>query len=141
LTLGVLLGLSAAVGFGASAVFARLGLQYIRATTGTAVSLVVGTIVTTVIAFALHTDAIFDLAAVAFLWFLLSGIINFPLGRLLNYTGVGLAGVSRSAPIVGASPLFATVAAITLGGESINATIALGTVAIISGLVLILSQR
>ncbi len=141
MNVGVLLGLSAAIGFGASAIFARLSLQHIRATSGTAVSLVVGTVVTTAIAFAFHTDAIFELAAVAFLWFLVSGVINFPLGRLLNFTGVSLAGVSRATPIVGASPLFATVAAITFGGESINALIALGTLFIIGGLAIILSQR
>ena len=77
----------------------------------------------------------------AFLWFLLSAFINFPLGRLLNFTGVSLVGVSKSAPIVGSSPLFATVLAISVGGESINAMIALGTVSIIGGLVLILSQK
>ena len=139
--LGVLLGLSAALGFGVSAVFVRVGLQDIKATTGTFVSLVVGTAITMTAAFIFHADAIFDLAGVAFLWLLLSAFINFPLGRLLNFTGVSMAGVSKSAPIVGSSPLFATVLAISFGGESINTTIALGTASIIGGLILILSQR
>lgn len=139
--LGVILGLSSGFGFGASAVFARIGLQHVRPTTGTLVSLIVGSTVTMVLAFIFHVDAILNLAGVAFLWFMLSGLINFPLGRLLNFTGVSLAGVSRSAPIVGSSPLFATVLAITIGGESINLMIGLGTVSIIAGLALILSQR
>ena len=139
--LGVILGLSAALGFGVAAVFARVGLQDMKPTTGTLVSLVVGTAITMVLAFIFHAQAIFDLAGVAFLWFLLSAFINFPLGRLLNFTGVSLVGVSKSAPIVGSSPLFATVLAISVGGESINAMIALGTVSIIGGLVLILSQK
>ncbi|MCH8309514.1 MAG: DMT family transporter [Chloroflexi bacterium] len=139
--LGVILGLSAALGFGVAAVFARVGLQDMKPTTGTLVSLVVGTAITMALAFIFHAQAIFDLAGVAFLWFLLSAFINFPLGRLLNFTGVSLVGVSKSAPIVGSSPLFATVLAISVGGESINAMIALGTVSIIGGLVLILSQK
>ena len=139
--LGVLLGLSAALGFGIAAVFARVGLQDIKATTGTLVSLVVGTIITMALAFVFHTDAILKLAGVAFLWFLLSAIINFPLGRLLNITGVSMAGVSKSAPIVGSSPLFATILAISIGGESINTMIAIGTLSIIGGLAMILSQR
>ena len=139
--LGVLLGLSAALGFGIAAVFARIGLQDIKATTGTLVSLVVGTIVTMGLAFVFHTDAILKLAGVAFLWFLLSACINFPLGRLLNFTGVSMAGVSKSAPIVGSSPLFATILAISIGGESINTIIAIGTLSIIGGLAMILSQR
>ena len=139
--LGVLLGLSAALGFGVAAVFARVGLQDIKATTGTLVSLVVGTIITMALAFVFHTDAILKLAGVAFLWFLLSVFINFPLGRLLNVMGVSMAGVSKSAPIVGSSPLFATILAISIGGESINTMIAIGTLSIIGGLAMILSQR
>ena len=138
--LGVVLGLLAGAGFGAGAVFARLGLRDIRATTGTLVSLVVGSLVTTAIAVSLHWEQIVALAGVAFLWFMLSGLINFPLGRLFNFTGVSIIGVSRSAPIVGSSPLWATILAVGIGGESINLPIALGTVAIISGLAMILSQ-
>lgn len=139
--LGVILGLSAAVGFGVAAIFARIGLQDMKPSTGTLVSLVVGTVITMVLAFIFHAEAIFDLAGVAFLWLALSAFINFPLGRLLNFTGVSLVGVSKSAPIVGSSPLFATVLAISIGGESINLMIALGTVSIIGGLVIILSQK
>ena len=99
---GVLLSLCAAVGFGSSAVFARVGMQHMRATSGALISLVVGSVVTTVIAFAIHSGEIFDLEGVAFLWFLVVGALSFPLGRLMNYTGVRLVGVSRASPIVGA---------------------------------------
>ena len=139
--LGVALALSAAAGFGAAAVFARLGLQHMRSTTGTLVSVIVGAMIVMTLALIIHWDAIFALAGVAFLWFLLSGSFNFPVGRLLNFTSVRLAGVSRSAPIVGSSPLFATALAITIGGESINAPMLAGTFAIIGGLTLILTQR
>ena len=49
--LGVILGLSAALGFGVAAVFARVGLQDMKPTTGTLVSLVVGTAITMALAF------------------------------------------------------------------------------------------
>ena len=139
--LGVALALSAAAGFGFAAVFARLGLEHMRSTTGTLVSVIVGTIIVMTLALIIHWNAIFALAGVAFLWFLLSGAINFPVGRLLNFTSVRLAGVSRSAPIVGSSPLFATALAVTVGGEAINAPLLIGTFAIIGGLTLILTQR
>ena len=138
---GVVLGLSAAVGFGSGAVFARLGLRHMRSTTGTLASLIVGTVITMAISFALYSEEILGLSGVAFLWFLLAGSINFPLGRLLNYTGVSLAGVSKATPIVGASPMFATIMAVTLGGESVNLPILLGTACIVGGIALILSQR
>jgi drug/metabolite transporter (DMT)-like permease len=139
--LDVVLGLSAALGFGGSAVFARAGLQHMRSTTGTLVSLVVGSVLITALAFILHTDEILSLSGIAFLWFLLSGLLNFPMGRLLNYTGVSLAGVSKATPLIGTAPLFATVLAITVGGESINLPILAGTLLIVGGGGLILSQR
>ena len=139
--LGVVLGLSAALGFGSSAIFARLGLQYMRSTSATLASLMVGTAITMVLAFALRSSEIVDLGLIAFAWFLLLGLITFPLGRLMNYTGVSMAGVSRAAPIVGASPIFATILAVTVGGETINLAMLMGTISIIAGLVFILSQR
>ncbi|MCH7787742.1 MAG: EamA family transporter [Chloroflexi bacterium] len=139
--LGIALGLSAALGFGLSAIFARLALQHMRATTGTLISLIVGTVIAMALAFAIYPDKILGLSAVAFLWFLLSGFINFPLGRVLNYVSVGLVGVSRSTSIVGASPIFATTLAVTIGGESLSLLTLLGTFSIIGGLALILSQR
>ena len=139
--IGVLLGLSAALGFGSSAVFARLAMQYMRSTTATLVSLIVGTAVSLAVAFILYSEEIVALAGIAFLWFLLSGTLTFLLGRLLNYTGVKMAGVSKATPIVGTAPLFATILAVTVGGESINTLILLGTLAVVGGLALILSQR
>ena len=139
--LGVILGLTAALGFGAAAVFARLGLQYMRPTSGTLVSMIVGTVITTLLAFIFHWNEIFTLTSVAFLWFLIAGTINFPMGRLLNFSSVKWAGVSRASPVVGSSPLFATILAVTIGGESVTFFVLLGTISITGGLVLILSQR
>ncbi len=50
--LGVVLSLSAGLGFGASAVLARLAMQHIHATTVTLVSLIAGTLITMALAFA-----------------------------------------------------------------------------------------
>ena len=52
-----------------------------------------------------------------------------------------MVGVSRASPIVGASPLFATILAVTVGGETVTVTLMIGIVAIIGGLALVLSQR
>ena len=138
---GVVLGLVAALGFGAAAIFARLGLQYMRPTSGTLVSMVVGTVITTLLAFVFHWNEIFTLTGVAFLWFLIAGTVNFPMGWLLNFSSVRWAGVSRASPVVGSSPLFATILAVTIGGETVTFFVLLGTISITGGLVLILSQR
>ena len=70
-----------------------------------------------------------------------AGTLNFPLGRLLNFTSVSKLGVARAAPIVGASPLFAAVLGVTVGGETMNLLIFAGTVTIICGIALIVGQR
>lgn len=139
--LGATLALAAALGFGASAVFARIGLQHMRPTTGAFISLLVGIAVTLTIALVFHFDDILALGGIAFAWLLLSGTLNFPLGRLLNFTSVNKIGVARSAPIVGASPLFAAILAVTLGGESMNLYIFAGTLVIIGGIALIVGQK
>ena len=139
--LAVVFALAAAVGWGASFVFARLGLQRLRSTTGTLVSLAAGAVVTLSIAFAIHSEEILALSGVTFLWLVRLGVLNFPLGRLLNYVGVDLVGVSRASPIIGSAPLFSMTLALTILDESINLPILLGTTAIIGGLILILSQR
>ena len=139
--LGVALSLSAALGFGITPVLARLGLKHLRITTGTLVSLLSSTAITITLALTLHSHEVFDLTMPALRWFLLAGILNFPLGRLLNFTGIRLASVSRASPIIGASPLFATALAIILTGETINLTMFLGTAFIVCGLALILRQQ
>ena len=139
--LGVALSLAAAMGFAGSAVFARIGLQHVRPTTGTIVSLLIGISITLTLSIIFHQKEIIALSGIAFLWFFISGLINFPLGRLLNYTGVSKIGVSKSTAIVGSSPLFAAILAVTVGGETINTLMMIGTAAIIGGVALIVGQR
>ena len=139
--LGVLLSLAAALGFGGSAVLARVGLQYVSPVTGTLVSLLVGIVITTTLALVLNFDEIWALTAIAFGWFLLVGVLNYPLGRLLNCNSVSKVGVARATPVVGASPLFAAALAVTIGGETMTWTIFVGTLAIVGGIALIVSQK
>ena len=139
--LGAAMALTAAMGFGAAAVFARIGLQYMRPTTGAFVSLLIGIAITLTLALVFHFDDILALSGIAFVWFLITGTLNFPLGRLLNFTSVNKIGVSRSAPIIGAAPLFSGILGVTVGGESMNIFIFTGTLVIIGGIALIVGQK
>ena len=139
--LGAAMALTAAMGFGAAAVFARIGLQYMRPTTGAFVSLLIGIAITLTLALVFHFDDILALSGIAFVWFLITGTLNFPLGRLLNFTSVSKIGVSRSAPIIGAAPLFSGVLGVTVGGESMNLFIFTGTLVIIGGIAMIVGQK
>lgn len=138
---GILLALSAALGFAVSAVFARVALRHMRVTTGTLFSMVVGAVVVLVIAVALHPHEFVQVGIIGLLWILLYSFLNFPVGRLFNFTGVQLVGASRASTIIASSPLFTMVLAVTVGGESVNLAIVLGTLAVIAGCVLIVSQR
>ena len=139
--LGVLLATAAALSWAAGAVFVRVSLQHMRSTTGTLISLIVGWIMVTTLALLFFRDALFSLPAVAFVWFLVAGAVNFPMGRFFNFNAVRLAGVARATPILSISPLFAAAIAITFLGETLTLPIALGTAAIVTGVLLIVTAR
>ena len=138
---GIVLSLLAALGFGATAVFARLGLQGMPTRYGTLISLAVSATAAMAIAAALHPGEIVGLGAVSLGWLFLVGLFNFPVGRMFNYMSVRLAGVSKASTVVATSPLFATGLAVIILGESVNAVTLAGTVAIIGGLALTLSEK
>lgn len=139
--LGAALALTAALGFASSAVFARLGLQHMRPTTGVFISLLVGIAITMALALALHWDDILALSAIAFAWFLLYGVLNFTAARLLNFMSVNKIGVSRAAPIIGGAPLFTAAIAVSIGTESVNLYILAGTIIIVAGIALIVGKQ
>ena len=74
-------------------------------------------------------------------WFFAAGLFTFALGRLLNYTGVKFAGVSKSTPLVGTSTLFATILAIVLLGESPTILIGLGILLVTIGIIFITKSK
>ena len=140
-SLGVGFALIAALGVGATAVFARLGMRHVRPTSGTSVSLIVGAALTMIIAFTTHATEIFALALAAFGFMFLNAALSYPIGRLFNFIGVQLAGASRASIIVGAAPLFSAGLAVWLLDEKISAPVLAGTVLIIIGIGVVLSSR
>tara|TARA_B100001013_G_scaffold324038_1_gene235341 strand:+ start:348 stop:788 length:441 start_codon:yes stop_codon:yes gene_type:complete len=139
--LAITFGFIAAVGFGLSAVFARLGLQRIAPKLGTFVSLLTGFLFTLVIVLMLHSYHIRSLTPVVILWCILFSFVTFPLARLLNYYAIKLSGTSRSTPVVALSPLFATMIAMVAVGETPNFIIGLGILVTVLGMMLLLSDR
>ncbi len=141
LILGIALSLGAALGFGTAAVLARTGMQHIGSTSATLVSVASSALITVAIAFIYHTPEILALPAGVFLWFLLAGAINFPGGRLMNFTAIRLIGASRATVVISTSPLFAASLAVILTGESLSLLVGLGTLAIMAGVMLVVTQR
>ena len=139
--LGVAFGLTAAICWGFSAILVRLGLQHLRPTTGTWTSLVPGGILVMSLAVVFNLDDITTLAAIAFFWFALGGLFAFALGRFLNAVSIQKAGVARATPLFSTAPLFATILAIIFLGETITLWLLLGTVTIVTGIILITSEQ
>ena len=59
----------------------------------------------------------------------------------MNNISINAIGPSKSAIIVSTSPIFAAVFAVVFAGESLNIYIALGTLAIILGVILVVTDR
>ena len=139
--LAVVLAVSAAVSWGFSAVLVRMGLRHLSTASGTLISLAAGCVLTGVLVLVFELDALTHLSLEALALFAVIGVLNFPMGRFLNYMSVARLGVARSTPILASSPLFAMVLAVIFTGESVNLATFLGTALILAGLYTTLRAR
>ena len=139
--IGIVLALLAAIGWAISSIFARLGLQHIRNTTGTIVAMVAGIAAVGAVALPFYGSSILLLPLVAFAWFALLGLLNYVLGRFFSYTAIHLAGVARASPVISTSPFWAIIIAIVFLNETPTIFTLIGAMAIFSGLALIMSDR
>ena len=138
---GIIFALIAASGWGASAVFTKIALDKIDTRLGTIVSLFFSTVVMFSISIFFQTNEFENIELNHMKWFFAAGLFTFALGRLLNYTGVKFAGVSKSTPLVGTSTLFATILAIVLLGESPTVLIGLGILLVTIGIIFITKSK
>ena len=131
------------VGFGSSAVLARMGMEAMRPMPGALISLVASTLLAGSLALIFEFRAIIALPAMAMVWLLGNGILTYMGGRSQQYIAISLVGASRVTPIVGAAALFAALYAILFTrfrvpgfDEHLNAPIAVGTLVVVAGLAL-----
>lgn len=132
--LAVGLALLASLGFGSSAIFARLGMRNIPPLASTLISTVASLFLAVPLALLFARSDMLALPAAAFLGFLALGALNFLGGRGLNYLAIDLVGAARSSPFVGAAALFAALFAISLAGERPHPLVLVGTVGVVAGL-------
>jgi drug/metabolite transporter (DMT)-like permease len=133
----------AVLGFGSSAVLARLGMQAIRPMPSALVSLVGSTLLAGTLALVFEFDAIIAMPAVAMVWLLGNGMLSYMGGRSQQYIAISLIGASRVTPIVGSAALFSALFSVTLTrlgvpgfNEHLNVLLGLGTVVVVLGLAL-----
>ena len=139
-TLGIILALVASLEWGVGSIFARLGMRHVSSTTATFLSLIAGFVVTLTFALIMDAPAFLALSAGTVLAFALLGFLQFGLGRLLNYTSISLIGVGRATAIGGSAPIFASVLAVLFLGEKLTIPLALGILAVVSGVALIATE-
>lgn len=138
---GIIFAVLAAMGFASQAIFVRLGLQQMRATTSTLTTMIIGAAVMLLVAAIIHPNELSAITGGAILWLIAFAFLNFPVGRLLNYTGVRMVGPSRASTVIATSPLFTMIVAIAFTNETVNTPIVIGTIAIMVGGGMIVSQR
>jgi drug/metabolite transporter (DMT)-like permease len=138
--LGIAFASLAAISWALGAVFVRVGTQHVAVTTGTFVSLASGVIVISTITLTLHAREALSVSGRTLLWFAVLGLIQFPIGRFLNYKAIGLAGVATATTISGSSPLVASLLATAFLRERMTLPVMLGTVAVVVGLALVMSD-
>lgn len=139
--LGSVLAITAALCWGTGAIFARLGLQRIKPSTGAFISMVSSLALVGSLALLINFDAITSLSLTALLWFGLIGVINYVIGRQFNYLGIGRIGVAKASPIFASAPLFAIILAVTFIGERITVPIGIGAFCIVIGLSLLVTSK
>ena len=139
--LGVVLAITAAFCWGTGAIFSRLGLQSIKASTGTFISVLSSIFLVAGLALSLNFNAIGDLTPSTFLWFSLVGFVNYFIGRQFNYRSIKYIGVIKATPLFASAPLFALVLAIIIIGETVNLAIVIGTLAVVGGLGLVVTSK
>ncbi len=139
--LGALFAALATISWAAGAVLARVGMQHVRSSTGTFISLTAGFVTISAVAVGIDWRALLAVSQSTILWFVLLGVIQFPGGRFLNYSGIRLAGVTRATAISGTSPLFAALLAIAFLQEQVTPWILLATLAVAAGLALVMSDQ
>ena len=121
----ILFALLAATGLGSSAIFTRKGLEHLPTAIGTIVSLIASFIVLASAAILVYGFQSFSIPMVMFYILIFIGIINYPIGRYMNFTSVRLAGVSRSSPLLASAPLVSSGLAIIFTNEQFSENIIL----------------
>ena len=137
----VVFALLAAVGFASSSIFTRLAGRGIAIPTGTAISVVASLVLAIIPALALDLPAFARIPVAGFLWIALLAFVNYPLARMLNFFAISRIGAARASPLFSSSPLWSTLLAVMFLGERPHWVTIIGTLCIVSGAILIVSER
>lgn len=134
--IAVALALAGAIGLGSTAVSGRAGMTVIHPYATIAVSLVVGFIATLIVILLVASSDLWNVPLSVLTWIAAVGLVHFALGRSLGYLSVNIIGPSRTALFISTQAPFAAFLAIAFTGEPLRPMIAVGTAAVVVGLML-----
>ena len=129
----------AALCFSVAHILIRRGLAESNAMTGSFISLSMSALV--LWGLAPFLGSLRALWTPAVLIFIAAGILAPGIGRTLSYVGIEKIGVARSVPIANSSPIFASVFAVFFLGETWVLQNMVGTLLVISGVVILSMAR
>lgn len=134
---GALIALLVPLCFGSGMVLARVGLVHVPPGAGNFLSLVVGWALVASVTVMLHPDALFGVSLGAFGWLAMIGVVNFPVGRFMNFASIKHLGVLRANPILAMAPVVSAFEGAVFLGERINWEIGAGTALAVSGVIIV----
>ena len=132
----VALSLLSAISLGSGAVSGRAGMTGVHPIAVIGIALVVGFVGVAIVALVLYPSRFFAVPQSALLWIVVFGVVQFAIGRSSAYTGLSTIGASRVALFISTQVPFAAFFAIVFTGESLGVLVAVGTVAVMLGLLL-----
>ena len=132
----IVLSLFSAASLGSGAVAGRAGMQGVHPVAVIGVALVVGFVGVTIVDLALDPSRIFNVPQAALPWIVALGLVQFGIGRTTAYISLSTIGASRVALFISTQVPFSAFFAIAFTGESLGPLVAVGTLAVMFGLLL-----
>ena len=141
--IGTLLGLGSAVGFAANSIITRRGVLRVSSNYIAVISILTGTLFFLVIlALTGHLFSLLEIPWKALVFWVLSGIIHFALGRTWAYRSIQFIGSNRSNVVTSLNPVVTIILALVILHEEVNALMTLGILfSIVGPLVVLLKEE
>ena len=136
--IGELLAICSAFTFATSQILIRLGMR--TASPIAAAFIINGVVSLSGFAVSSYKGTLFTSSLVPILWFMAGGLTGPGIGRISYLTSIPRMGLSRSVTITSSTPLWSTLIAVAILGETPSGWVVFGTIGIVLG-VSVLSLR
>ena len=134
--LAVVLSLFSAASLGNGAVVGRASLQGVHPIALIGAAQFVGCVAVAIVALTVAPPDLFGAPRAGLIWIIIFGLVQFVVGRTSAYTSLSIIGASRVSLFISTQVPFAAFFAIAFTGESLGPLVAVGTLGVMTGLLL-----